>query len=493
MNNKTFPRLACVFMMCFTFFLLPFNAVYADGYSTDSDFWRWWYIEHTTDEITNGSGASAENIQNTDNGQTAGTVIYNQSGVTRGDFIDYVEEQYNQAEGYIQKGVDYYVDAVNHVYDSTVTTATKAAYQTEKAVREVVDSTGKVIVDVSGSDFWHSVYNGLFNNNGYKTQYTEQHEGVSVNFDNGSVVIINIDYGDRSYSWEYNGATDSVANNFLKYPENYCLQYRTTLESNKIIPLFKITLNTTYGNTIVYHPWTNFHSEAITAFNNGGIKISEVTYSPNGNVIYYKWGYNNTYPYSGTIYIKESVFENVTNNVTQIPQPSQCGFIVYNGDRVPVYTDPSQNPFTINDDGTVDYNGNTFPIYIESDPISPEGWLKILEYIDNQDQTENPYNPQGKPWNTQDDGTVLGGWFSDLVSDISSVIEGLKSQLNSIINDLLDKIKNILKSLEDLIKGIFIPDEFDFSQLFDFEIDDNFGLIQQIIEYFLQAVGVTST
>ena len=191
MNNKTFPRLACAFMMCFTFFLLPFNDVYADGYSSDADFWRWWYIEHQTDEMTDGSGASAENINNTDSGQTAGTVIYNQSGVSRGDFIDHVEEQYNQVEGYIEHGVEWYVDKVNHVYDSTVTVATKTAYQTEKAVREVVDKTGNVIVDVSGSDFWHSAYNGLFNGNGYKDQYTEGENTNSYNVptDIGNVTI----------------------------------------------------------------------------------------------------------------------------------------------------------------------------------------------------------------------------------------------------------------------------------------------------------------
>ena len=480
MNNRLFPRMCLVIPLITSFLFMPVTTVNATGYTSYADYWRWWYIEHTTDEITNGSGASADNIQETDSGQTAGTVIYNQSGVTRGDFVDYVEEQYNQAEGYVQKGVEWYVDAVNHVYDSTVTVATKAAYQTEKAVREVVDGAGNVIVDVSGSDFWHSAYNSLFNNNGYKPQYSNVSDsGVNGTYNGNSFSVSCIGVV-KSNDGFYNQIDSTIYTTVFQGITCYSsigqlYQFGETLTSGYYANVWQITVN---GNTCYAHTSTWANTRTAITLNYDGYETTyyyiNVSYrGPAGGVID-----------DAKIYFNGAA-ENIGSNTAPVLQPAQCGFIVYNGDRVPVYTDPSQNPFTINPDGTVDYNGNTYPIYVDPDEISPEGWLKVLEFVDNEDQTENPYNPQGKPWNTQDDGTVLGGLFSDLVSDISSIFDSIADKISRFFEGIIDKIVNALKKF--IVE--FIGD-LDINTMTDLDVTNPFNLISECFDILLESLGV---
>ena len=458
MKINTFSRtMACGLVIAF--FLMPINNVSADGYTNDSDYWRWWYIEHQTDAITDGQGSSAENITNTDSGQNAGTVIYNQSGVTRGDFIDYVEEQYNEVEGYVEKSVDYYVDAVNHVYDSTVTAGTKAAYETQKAVREVVDSTGKTIVDVSGSDFWHSAYNSLFNGNGYKDQYTQ---GV-----NDSVSGTN---NGKSFTIQFLGTltskSDFINDTHVSPNYNQLTFMNCTYDSScpSGYPVFKVTYD---GVTYYKQGWTNIPNPYFLARTEYSNNTATFGFARNHDPTWI--GYNFGFSLSG------ETSADVTS--TPVLQPKQCGFIIYNGERLPVYIDPTQNPFTVNDDGTVEYNGNKYPIYIYEKEITPEGWLKILEYIDNQDQTENPYNPQGQPWNTKPDGTVLGGLFSSLISDIGNLF-----------NNIGDIFKNLIEKLINAIKNLF---NMDYDSLNSVELEVNFNVIQDIIDNLLEYLGVT--
>lgn len=459
---------------------MPVNTVSASGYTSDADYWRWWYIEHQTDAITDGQGASAENIQNTDSGQTAGTVIYNQSGVTRGDFIDYVEEQYNQVDGYIDQGVEWYVDKVNHFYDSVVTVETKAAYMTEKAVREFVDTTGNVIVDVSGSDFWHSAYNSLFNNNGYKPQYSQVNSnGVSGSYNNNtfSASCIGLVKSDDAfynqidstpYTTVFQGVTCfSSIGHLYQFGENitrgyYAAVWQITVNGNTCYASLGSYANTRSEFTLNYEGYeTTYYYVNVTFQTPAGFDTSDWKLYFNGNA------------------------ENLGSNTTPVLQPAQCGFIVYNGDRIPVYTDPSQNPFTINPDGTVDYNGNTYPIYVDPDEISPEGWLKVLEFVDNEDETQNPYNPQGQPWNTQDDGTLLGGWFSDLVSDISSIFNDLIDKIRQFFESIIDKIIAALKKF--LVE--FIGD-LDINTMFDLDVTNPFNLISECFNILLESLGV---
>ena len=470
MNKRLFPRICLVIPLITSFLFMPVNTVNAAGYSTDADFWRWWYIEHQTDAITDGQGASAENIQNTDSGQTAGTVIYNQSGVTRGDFIDYVEEQYNQAEGYLQKGVEYYVDCVNHVYDSTVTVATKAAYQTEKAVREVVDSTGNVIVDVSGSDFWHSVYNDLFNSQSYEHQYTTTNDSMSgtSGTHNYTITFIGTYQSDMlQYTYNDNGV----------FQGNYYLSWQTTTR-NDWNCIFKVVDN---GNTY-YYPVLNSGSDTSNFWHFEGFLFTQqyvratFTRADGGN--------NSLQDF----YFRINNGSNTgVSSGTAVQEPYSVGFINYNGEKHPIYKDKDLNgDLTVNDNGTVtDENGNDYPIYIDPSELTDDGWLKILEYIDNEDETQSPYNPQGKPWNTQDDGTVLGGLFSDLISDISSIFNDIADKIKSFFDGIIDKIVNALKK--------FIVDfigDLDINSMTDLDVTNPFNLISECFDILLESLGV---
>ena len=470
MNKRLFPRMCLLLPLITSFLFMPVNTVNATGYSSDADFWRWWYIEHQTDAITDGQGASAENIQNTDSGQTAGTVIYNQSGVTRGDFIDYVEEQYNQAEEYLQKGVEYYVDAVNHVYDSTVTAGTKAAYQTQKAVREVVDSTGKVIVDVSGSDFWHSAYNGLFNNNGYKDIYTQNPDGSW----NGTAGGYSFTFRYVTVGYYIRG-TASTNNPLYNGYDSY------SSGGTQKVCIFIFTCN---GNTTYYID--NVRSD-VNRFEN--IQVYTNSNYPKRLYFSYRQVYNNGNTNDTWNYITLSQNIGGTNSGTEpVLQPKQCGFIIdpSTGDRIPVYNDPSLNPFTVNGNGTVtDENGNDYPIYIDDKELTPDGWLQVLEYVDGEDQTQNPYNPQGKPWNTQDDGTVLGGLFSDLVSDISSIFDSIADKISRFFEGIIDKIVNALKKF--IVE--FIGD-LDINTMTDLDVTNPFNLISECFDILLESLGV---
>lgn len=490
MNNRLFPRMCLVIPLIISFLFMPVNSVNAAGYSSDADYWRWWYIEHETDAITDGQGASAESIQNTDSGQTAGTVIYNQSGVTRGDFIDYVEEQYNTIEGYVEKSVDYYVDAVNHVYDSTVTAGTKAAYQTQKAVREVVDASGKVIVDVSGSDFWHSAYNSLFNNNGYKPQYSNVSDsGVNGTYNGNTFSVSSIGLvksDDAFYNQIDSTPFTTVFQGITCYSSiGHLYQFGESITRGYYAGVWQITVN---NNTCYAFGGSYANTRSEFTLNYDGY---ETTYYY-VNVTFQTPAGMNTDDWK--IYFNGNA-ENLGSNTNPVLQPSQCGFIVYNGDRIPVYTDPSQNPFIVNDDGTVDYNGNTYPIYIDPDEISPDGWLKILEFIDNEDETQNPYNPQGKPWNTQNDGSVLGGFFNNLITDIGNLFSGLIDKLKEIVNKIANFFNNFIDSIVNAIKKfieIFIGD-LDLDAMTDLDITNPFSMVQECYDLLLELLGVNIT
>ena len=55
--------------------------------------------------------------------------------------------------------------------------------------------------------------------------------------------------------------------------------------------------------------------------------------------------------------------------------------------------------------------------YIDPSQLTDDGSLNILEWLDN-DNTQNPYNPFGNPWNTQDDGHILAVFLFKFIKDI---------------------------------------------------------------------------
>ena len=489
MNKRLFPRMAFCLTLITSFLFMPLSAVYADGLTQDSEYWKWWYIENTTDAITDGDGASADNLTDTYNGSTVGQYVYDQTGLTAEDVKDYVQQQYENATGYVEHTAEWYSSAIDDIWNSSIDVGTKAKYQAEKALRETVDTAGNTVVNVSSSGYWNNVYNDLFNSGSYNDQYEQVGGNNSWAGTNtsGAVTVSYMFLGGYApnktiipsygiYS-TLEGTQDCIKSEQQPSTEGYgghCV--------------FSVSVNGQRGYYIARDMWAWTESRNITyQYENNVVIVSGECYD------------DGTPVGSGRMWSYRIIFDsNFTSGGTEsIPvlQPKQVGFVVHNGIKYPVYTDPSLNPYKVNDNGTVtwlDGSGDE-PIYVDPSEITDDGSLDILNWLDNDDLTQNPYNPFGKPWNTNDDGSALGGFFSNLIKDIGSVFEGLSKLIESLIDKIIKAIKDIANIIVDALKSfwnLLIGDIEDYSDLFETDVDDNFGMISDLYDLLLECMGV---
>lgn len=461
MYNKTVPRLVLIVVLVASFLFVPVTSVEALQSPTYSDntYWRWWYVEQST-------GVSVEDAENTDFGIGTGEYVSNNGGGSRADAYSWVKDKYDNAVNATANSVDYYYNVVDDIYNKSVDYAEKGYYTAENSLRKTVDAAGKTVYNVSSSDFWNGFYNSMFNGGGYKEQYGESNDSVVNGVSNG--VAYSIRYIGRG-----NVLNRGSADTFLSQSWNKYLNY-TIYGDGKIsgYPIFEIN----YGGETYYKYYTNDQMGAIE-----GITLN-TTYNYYGGKFIVpsstaEWGF-------GWDILGGSTEQNTTNIPTILP--SQMGFIInpQTGERIPVYTDTTQNPFTINPDGTVTFpDGTTIPIYVDPEDISGDGWLWLLKYIDDRDKTEPTQNPYGQPWNTQNDGTVLGGFFSGLLSDISSLFSGLIDSIKKIFEGLAKIIADAIKNLIDSLLDFNMND-------IQFSTPIEFNLIDAVVEKFFNMFGI---
>lgn len=460
MQFQKYSRFFVATIFCITFFLSPltYYTAFATSTSNESEFWHGFYVEHVTKEIS-GNGVDIGNAESTDYGLTTGNYIYNKSGVSTQDIIDYVSEQYSNATGYVVESVSDYADKVKNVLNRTIDGTLSAGYKAEKALRTVVDSAGNVYYNVSSSDYWNGIYNKWFNNKGYKDQYTAtQGDSYSVNTTQGSynltfVGIGGVDYNSGILNGTYNAHLTANAS-------------MTGLDG-------KFIVSVSHNGKTGYVELGNIgHSFRSWTFNS-------INYSWNDNYVYIQFYYIDSWGDlehdDGRVNFTDSIISADTSNIPVL-QPSQVGFIQYPlGEKTPIYTDPSLNPsdWIINDNGTVTIDGNDYPALIDEKEIDDNGWLDMLNLLDGEDSREMSLkDPWGAPWDTKDDGTELGGFFGNLVKDIQKMFKGIGDKIKEIfqkpidvLSDLVDKIKTALTEF-----FTFSPDDLNVDVSFDFDI-----------------------
>lgn len=476
MNKRLFPRMAFCLTLLTSFLFMPFSSVYADGLTQDSEYWKWWYIENTTDAITDGDGASADNLTDTYNGSTVGQYVYDQTGLTADDVKEYVQQQYDNATGYVEHTAEWYSSAIDDIWQSSIDVGTKAKYQAEKALRETVDTAGNTVVNVSSSGYWNNVYNDIFNSGGYNDQYqTSDNNSYNGTTTNGTFSLSCIGLGSvDTNSGILNGTTNAYNSG------------SASMNNTRGAFIFSVNVNGSSGYFSLGHGW---------AINNG-FTIDNVSYSYNGNEITITLTFRTSTTYTDTNVLR--LTDTITSGSaggTPVLQPKQVGFVLHNGIKYPVYTDPSLNPFKTNDNGTVTWNDGSGdePIYVDPTQLTDDGSLDILDWLDNDDLTQNPYNPFGNPWNTQPDGSTLGGFFSNLIKDIGSIFEGLGKLIESLIDKIIKAIKDIANIIVDALKSfwnLLIGDIEEYPDLFETEVDDNFSMISDLYDLLLECMGV---
>lgn len=467
MYNKTVPRLVLIVVLVASFLFVPVTSVEAlqSPTYTDNTYWRWWYVEQST-------GVSIENAENTDYGVGTGEYISNNGGGSRADAYTWVKDKYDNAVNATANRVDYYYNVVDDIYNKSVDYAEKGYYTAENALRKTVDNAGKTVYNVSSSDFWNGFYNSMFNGGGYNNIYEPSNNDTY----NGTVNNIN-------YSLEWYGVVENIdSNGYL--PQEITTQYsnRISTKATKTNEVYgkTVAVKVTYDDNVVYI-WTGSTMYA-DRIEYRGMTKNENTYSFN---YYWVSVYGSTYNSTISVTINGNIEnENTTNQPTLLP--SQMGFIINpsTGESIPVYTDTTQNPFTINPDGTVTFpDGTTVPIYVDPEDISGDGWLWLLKYIDDRDKTEPTQNPYGQPWNTQNDGTALGGFFSGLLSDISSLFSGLIDSIKKIFEGLAKIIADAIKNLIDSLLDFNMND-------IQFSTPIEFNLIDAVVEKFFNMFGI---
>lgn len=457
--NKHYSRMMSCGLMVIAFFLMPvFSASALSAPSSDHNYWKWWYIEQST-------GVSVEDAGNTDYGIGTGEYINKHGGGSRADAYTWVKDKYDNAVNATANSVDYYYNVVDDIYNKSVDYAEKGYYTAENALRKTVDSAGKTVYNVSSSDFWNGFYNSMFNGGGYNNIYEDSPNdsyNTSVNNVNYTITKFGVYWidGQEVESSPFNGTMSSyreptILNNGRK-------------NGDAIVSVAGGYIKLT-GNPYSVSEFT----------------INNIEYDNNNNRYIVNWTMERAnfelYNIVSVITLKTgNNGSQVSTGGTPVLQPSQMGFIInpQTGERIPVYTDTTQNPFTINPDGTVTFSdGTTVPIYVDPEDISDDGWLWLLKYIDDRDNTDPNQNPFGQPWNTQNDGTVLGGLFTNLLKDISSIFSGIADTIKKLIDGLI-------KAIADLFK-------IDFSLLNNIHLDVDFNIIQTIIDKLLQFLGVT--
>lgn len=459
-----------VMLSCFS------SAVYASSNSYP-EWWAYWWGEYVC-------GVDYNNYQNTDEGSTLDEIITRYGTNTVNNTIDFYGDTVSNALGsdsvsdMIKNQIATNGEFAKNTFDNIVTTNQSVAnYVAERTARTFKDGD-REFLNVSGDSFFNSIYNDLFNNNGYKQQYetsvndvwTGQYNGNNYNF--RLIKDKNVPYGDISTNVFTNLKT-SLQDGGFQY--NYYSFY--------------LIVNV---NGIEYYSYNFTGSE--TQFGNTYISSIDVI----DNVVYVhcpaSFGSGQTI---SLIFSNGAPSENPNNEGSQIPKPKSCGVIRYNGDWLDVPIDESDRPegMIINPNGTVTMpDGNDYPIYVEvpSDDdegeITPEGYVQIIKVIGDDpsgNHIGSPYDQyNGDDGSGDNSNNPFGLGIGDFFSNIAKAVG---NGLSSLLGGIIDLIKKLLNILLELFKGSWINN----IKSPKFEIAFDFNIIEEILKTFFGALGAT--
>ena len=417
--------LACALALSFFFvFLSPSVSAIADDES-DASFWlNYWVEEHTGIDMTQ--------IPTTAYGMSYADYIYRQTGYT----VDYWVDNATNPSQFTENTNEYlkntYYNNGEFLKDILSTTPiannTAEKYYTSKENR--IDSDGGI--NVSGDNYFHSVYNGLFNNNGYKQLYND---GVSSATGTVNGHSISISYAGIIYENTQIGLSQEDLNIILSAVDNNAAPTNiystsTQLHDNANGGYCYLAFRLSVDGVSCYIANGRYLTSNLQ-FISGQIQTTYYGYTLSYNVYV---GYDQIQDQK--IYFRDNVENPSTSTEQGSPKPYQIGYINYNGQKVPVYTDPSQNPFTINPDGTVEFpNGDDEDIYVDPRLFSPDGDMYIVQYIINNyygdpNNSNNPFggNPKGLTINDYD--TENGTKTKDYTKAFNSIINWLQKIYN---------------------------------------------------------------
>lgn len=418
----------------FLFFMpVPVSAIADD--SDDASFYlNWWVEEHT--------GINMKDIPVTAYGMSYADYIYRQTGYTIDYWVDNATNPSNFGENtdeYLQNTLYNDSELMKDLLSTTpITNTTSQVYGTNYNDR--VNSDGDI--NVSGSNYWNSVYNNL-SHKGYKDQYIPSDNDSYTGNVNGHTFQLNW-FGICSVDGT---DIDNPAPDVLYIPssERFC----TSLHKQDAYWGNTTGLSCSIDGQQYYIYTAATHNGWFGSYN--GLTIS-------GNTYYFNFSWTgmsgSSYNDSMVVYFTDSVNNPGTENVP-VKQPYQVGYINYNGNKVPVYTDPSKNPFTINPNGTVSYDNDPteYPIYIDPDELSPDGDLILLQYIVNNyyGNDNNNFDPFSNDPNNRLNYPDSNS--KDYTEGFNSIIAWLKKIYN--------KETDIIKYLKQIAKGIPLSDDND--------------------------------
>lgn len=423
--NKRLNRFFCLFLtfvLCFSF--LPVVNASASSVLSDQEYYAYWYAD-------NYCGVDWSQYSSTDDGSTIEDYTQRKG---QKSFSQAIEDVAGEVQTAADTTYTRVYDAAKETVSKAYTTTAKAAeYVAEKANRTLETAAGTAY-SVAGGSFWSSVFNDLFNNDGYKEQYVNGSENYTIDGINYNITgSINSPYGsDISNPFDvnvykvYNNITNIGFYNTItpyqndKIPSN--VSTRVTFKMNDVYLVYSIS-----SNELINHFGLTYYSEMIlgTYLDTNSNRIVTTL---NGEDF-------------GSIRPKNR--ENIITSNGSTIGDKQVGFIrLPNGDIVPVYTDKTKNDFDINDNGTVTLpNGDVVPIYIYPDELNPVGQTQILKFINTM--------PFQLPFGTNDSLPIS----SD--GEGGSFLEGLGQLIGDIFSGLFDGLVEVLKTIADIIKGLF--------------------------------------
>lgn len=445
-TKRPFCFFVC-FVLCFSF--LPVVNASASSVLSDQEYYAYWYAD-------NYCGVDWSQYSSTDDGSTIEDYTQRKG---QKSFSQAIEDVAGEVQTAADTTYTRVYDAAKETVSKAYTTTAKAAeYVAEKANRTLETAAGTAY-SVAGGSFWSSVFNDLFNNDGYKEQYVTPNNGqYNVNTSIGEINIsfygYTIGWGNHGNAGIFYGYNNIIYPNGYGIGQNYNSFYTqpdlSSTNYNDCTDYFdcwyKVTYNDQNGFLRTYSggspspQWAQILSDISVSFIDGN------------NYVVIKIGTGENW-YELTIY---ATIENVENGSNPVLQPSQVGFIrLPNGDIVPVYTDKTKNDFDINDNGTVTLpNGDVVPIYIYPDELNPVGQTQILKFINTM--------PFQLPFGTNDSlpissdgegGSFLEG-LGQLIGDIfSGLLEGLGEVLEAIANAIKDFFGFFKKIISDLFGG----------------------------------------